>query len=221
MNRLRSGGLVIAVVLVFAAATCSALNRTSRPAFVGSAKDMEMPCTLRVAIRPMGQREPLTRGFYTVVEVELAQYVADVLAQEFGDFTEDDISRQFSSEALKAGAVAILMYGWYYARQPARQDYDLDNSRNAQVYMPGKASQKHVDAVKAVWGTIMVRPRSGAIFPPQHGMGHYNGAGRNTDWMSQRGAAYLADHGYTWEDILRYYYPDSQLIQHPNPCAGL
>lgn len=186
-----------------------------------SAHDLEMPCTLRVAIRQMGEREPLRTGLYTVQEVELAHYVADVLAHEFGDFTENGVAHEVSQEALKAGAVAIMMYGWYYTRHSTKRGYDLDNSANAQVYMPGKAGRKHLDAVKAVWGTILVRPDTEGIFAPQHGQGHYNGGGKNTDWMSQRGAAYLADKGYTWEEILRYYYPKSKLARHPNPCEGL
>lgn len=221
MNRRRSGGLVIAVMLVFAVATCSALSRTSRPAFVRTANDMEMPCTLRVAIYPMGSEEPLTSGPYTVTEVELAHYVADVLAHEFGDFTVGGVTYEFSAEALKAGAVAVLMYGWYYSRHPTKPDYDLDNSTKAQVYIRGKARQKHLDAVKAVWGTVMVRADTEEIVPPQHGQGRYNGGGKNSDWMSQRGSIYLADQGYTWTEILRYYYPKSKLLQHPNPCAGL
>lgn len=183
--------------------------------------DMEMPCTLRVAMRTMGSREPDPNGSYTVKEVDLASYVADVLAQEFGDFNEDGTDHIFSDEALKAGAMAVLMYAWYHAWHPSKASYDLDNSTNAQVYIPGKAQQKHKDAVKAIWGKFMVRQNEAKVFVPSHGRGWYGGRSNGTDWMNQRGSLYLADNGYTWEQILQYYYVDIKILQHPNPCAGL
>lgn len=39
--------------------------------------------------------------------------------------------------------------------------------------------------------------------------------------MSQLGALYLADNGYTWEKILRYYYLNIDIKEHPYPCAWL
>lgn len=120
--------------------------------------DMEMPCTLRVAMRKMGSSEPDPNGeIIEVKEIELAEYVADVLAQEFGDFPEDGAEHIFTDEPLKAGAVAILMYAWYHAWHPTKANYDVDNSTRAQVYIPGKAQEKHRRAVRAVWGTMMVR----------------------------------------------------------------
>lgn len=50
------------------------------------------------------------------------------------------------------------MYAWAHAWSPANPDYDLDNSLNFQVYIPDKRyAQKHLDAIRAVWGTYMVR----------------------------------------------------------------
>ncbi|HEY3366009.1 MAG TPA: stalk domain-containing protein [Symbiobacteriaceae bacterium] len=183
--------------------------------------DLEMPCTLRVAMREMGSDEPDPNGKYVVKEVDLANYVADVLGQEFGDFKEDEVIHRFGSEALKAGAMAILMYAWYHAWNPAKPNYDLDNSNSFQVYIPGKAEQKHRDAVKAIWGQFMVLKGDGDVFAPQHGRGWYGGRSQGTDWMNQRGSAYLADKGYSWDEILQYYYNGIAILQHPNPCAGL
>ena len=180
-----------------------------------------MPCTIRVAMRQMGPREPDPVGkILEIKEVDLAEYVADVLAQEFGDFEEDRVTHIFTEEALKAGAIAVLMYAWSYSWHPSKPNYDLDNSLNAQVYMPGKAQQKHRDAVKAVWGTIMVRTDGEKVFAPQHGKGWYGKRSQGTDWMNQRGSAYLADNEYTWDQILRYYYRDIEFLQHPHAYSG-
>lgn len=184
-----------------------------------------MPCTIRVAVRPVtkGRRDPLATGAYEVTEVELSEYVLRVLAHEFGDFSEDNGTKHlFTTEPLKAGAIAVLTYAWAHAWDPAKPDYDLDNSTNFQVYIPDKSyEQKHLEAVRAVWGTYLVRKDSGAVFAPQHGSGWYNGRSQGTDWMNQQGALFLADeHNYTWEQILRYYYRNIDFRTHSRPCAG-
>lgn len=184
-----------------------------------------MPCTIRVAIRqmPPGAHEPPRTGPYEVREVELAEYVVRVLAHEFGDFTdENSMARTYTAEPLRAGAMAITMYAWTHAWHPARPDYDLDNSKSYQVYIPDKPyDQRHVDAVRAVWGTFMVRQGSGELFAPQYGSGWYNERSQGTDWLNQRGSRYLTDkNGYTWEEILRYYYRDIAFRQHARPCVG-
>lgn len=184
-----------------------------------------MPCTIRVAIRPVpkGRRDPLDDGPYEVKEVELSEYVVRVLAHEFGDFSENDGTKHlFTAEPLKAGAIAVLTYAWAHAWNPAKRDYDLDNSTNFQVYIPDKPyEQKHADAVRAVWGTYLVRKDSGAVFAPQHGSGWYNERSKGADWMNQQGALFLADkHNYNWEQILRYYYRNIDVRNHARPCAG-
>lgn len=118
--------------------------------------NLVMPCTIRVAIRPVpkGAEEPPQNGPYEVREVELSEYLVRVLAHEFGNFTEDNgVSHSYTAEPLKAGSMAALMYAWAHAWYPDKSDYDLDNSKRFQVYIPDKPyEQKHVDAVRAIWG---------------------------------------------------------------------
>lgn len=72
--------------------------------------DIEMPCQIRVAMRKMGSNEPNPNGaIYEVKTIRVADYVADVLAHEFGDFTEDRVPHRFTDEALKAGAVCMVL----------------------------------------------------------------------------------------------------------------
>jgi hypothetical protein len=187
--------------------------------------NLVMPCTIRVAIRPVpsGEYEPRQDGPYVVKEVELSEYVVRVVAHEFGDFTDDNgVSHSFTAEPLKAGAMAAMMYAWAYAWHPAQSDYDLDNSKRFQVYIPDKPyAQKHVDAVRDIWGTFMVRQEGLAVFAPQYGSGWYSDRSQGTDWLNQRGSLYLSDtRGYSWEQILGYYYRGVQLQQHAHPCAG-
>lgn len=184
--------------------------------------NMEMPCVLRIQSNPMGSREPERDGPLNPRPVDLADYVADVLAHEFGDMTDlTGALREFDQETLKAGAVAILMYAWYYAWHPANGAYDLENSRDHQVYIPGKAGAKHRAAVKAVWGTIMIREGSHSVFPPQYGQGRYREAGGGSDTMYQLNALYLSkEKGYRWDQLLRYFYPNITIRRHASPCAG-
>lgn len=187
--------------------------------------NLVMPCTIRVAVRlvPKGDHEPPQNGAYEVREVELSEYVVRVLAHEFGDFTDDNgVSHSYTAESLKAGAMAALMYAWFYAWHPDKPDYDLDNSKRFQVYIPDKPyEQTHIEAVRGIWGTVIVRQGSREVFAPQYGSGWYNERSQATDWMNQRGSLYLADKKrYTWEQILRYYYRNIEFRQHPRPCAG-
>jgi|GEM_PF-6433270 len=202
-------------------------QRPSLPVLAPSAEpNLVMPCTIRVAMRPVppGTDEPPREGSYEVKEVELSEYVVRVLAHEFGDFTDEGgTERYFLNEALKAGALAIQMYAWYYAWHPAAADYDLDNSVNYQVYIPNKPLyHKHIMDVNAIWGKYMVRSNSGEVFAPEHGRGWYNARSEGTDWMSQRGSLYLdKERGYAWDQILRYYYRNIDIRQYPHPCGGL
>jgi len=187
--------------------------------------DLEMPCTIRVQMNPMGKGEPLLDGPLNVMEVDMAEYVADVLAHEMGDFEENGKPHYFTEEPLKAGAMAILMYAWYHAWHPRNAAYDLDNSQNSQVYLLGLSKRKdsrYRDAVRAVWSQFMVRSDTEVVFAPEYRAGAYKEMGSGGEKLYQRSALYLSDkYGYSWERILRYYYPKAMIKQHPVPCPGL
>ncbi len=187
--------------------------------------DLEMPCTLRVQMNPMGKEEPLLDGPPNVVEVDLAEYVADILAHEMGDFREGGKAHYFTEEPLKAGAMATLMYAWYHAWHPKTASYDVDNSQRSQVYMPGLSKRKDAryrDAVWAIWGQFMVKAETEVVFLPEYRSGIYADTGKGSGKLYQRSALFLADErNYTWTQILEYYYPGITIKQHPFPCPGL
>ncbi len=131
--------------------------------------------------------------------IDFYYYVKNVLPNEW-------IVGSWSFEAVKAGAMAVKMYGWYYTKYPkwSRYNADVMDNTNDQVFRVGSEHWRGTAAVNAVGG-IGIRKRWG-IFVTHYYAGSYSPAGRHSGWMSQWGSKYLADHGYNWKQILDYYY---------------
>jgi len=139
----------------------------------------------------------------TVERVNFETYVENVLPNEW-------IS-SWPAESLKAGAMAVKSFGWYWALTSTRKTssgacFDVYDNTSSQVYRPGSATSATNAAVTATWGTRMTR--SGAILQAHYcstttacGSGWVTG-----DWMSQYGSADLADDGDSYSTILHYYY---------------
>jgi hypothetical protein len=196
--------------------------------------DFEMPCRIRVQMNPMNaqETEPLLGTGYPLkpTAVPIAEYVADVLAHEMGDAPDPDTgeSRVFTFETLKAGAMAILMYGWFHAWNPAHDKYDLNNSRRYQVYIPGKRhnNPKYGEAVRAVWGLFMVKKKSvdqpERVFASEQRTGRYNASLVGPEKLSHFGALYLEQVQHkSWRELLHYYYRNVDTREHLAPCPGL
>ncbi len=142
-----------------------------------------------------------------VDRVSFKQYVKNVLPNEW-------IST-WPRASLRAGAMAVKSYGWYWALHSTRDTpwgacYDVRDDVGDQVYAPGSARTPTSNAVDATWGTRMTR--SGAIL-----QAHYCStstrcpAWQTGNWMSQYGSRDLAVNGHSWQYILRRYYSSISL----------
>ncbi|WP_371782822.1 SpoIID/LytB domain-containing protein [Streptosporangium subroseum] len=137
-----------------------------------------------------------------VDRVEFKTYIKDVLPNEWPSY--------WSTESLKAGAIAVKNFGWYWAlrsasKTPSGQCYDVSDHTASQVYKPGSATAATNAAVDATWGTRMTR--NGEIFKAQYcstttACGHWV----TGDWMSQTGSRDKAQTGWDYSRILKYYY---------------
>jgi hypothetical protein len=140
-----------------------------------------------------------------VVEVvPFKQYVKHVLPHEW-------IS-SWSPEALKAGAMAVKTYAWYWVQRGGKQvalGADLKDNTEDQVYDPSLSYASTDAAVEATFNYAMTR--NGSLFQAQYCAGNYKAdpAG-DCPWagpyMTQWGSAFHADQGRGWGWILGYYY---------------
>jgi peptidoglycan hydrolase-like amidase len=154
--------------------------------------DTKLPTTILV------YRKSLNR----VDRVPFKTYVKNVLPNEWPSY--------WPRESLRAGAIAVKNYGWYWALHSASktssgQCFDVYDHTFSQVYKPGSATAATNAAVDATWGTRLTR--NGKIFQAQYcstttECGHWV----NGDWMSQTGSRDKARAGWSSSRILKYYY---------------
>ncbi|GAA2738288.1 SpoIID/LytB domain-containing protein [Actinocorallia aurantiaca] len=137
-----------------------------------------------------------------VDRVDFKTYVKNVLPNEWVP--------SWPAESLKAGAMAVKNFGWYWALTSTRKTswgacYDVKDNTDSQVYKPGTATTATSAAVDATWNTRMTR--DGKILEA-----HYCstttacGAWVSGDWMSQYGSRDKADQGQSHTTILKAYY---------------
>jgi hypothetical protein len=209
MLRRTAVSLLAALVVVVAAAP-STPAQAIVPAAVGTAattctgwrSQITPPPTIRV-LRTYGPAAG------TVQIVSLRPYVENVMAWEWPS--------TYPSETLKAGAVAIKQYAWYYAihyrGKTARNGacYDVVDSTADQLYRPEtrSAATAHRSAVAAGWRYAM--HKSGALFLSGYAPGADVGCGTDSTGyrLYQHSARRCGLAGLAMEGILReYYYPN-------------
>jgi len=135
--------------------------------------------------------------------VDFITYVKNVLPNEW--------SPSWPLEALKAGALAAKMVGWYrvYNCKYCNQGFDVSDQDCDQVYRANSAVSSTNSAVSQVAGLGFDRASSGTVFYPSYSAGSYNGSGYHGGQMYQNGTHYLADQGYSYESMVHYYYDNS------------
>jgi hypothetical protein len=143
--------------------------------------------------------------------VDFKDYVKNVLPNEW--------IASWSTDALKAGAMAVKTYAWYRVLNPKNSQYkkkgfDVRDDTCDQVYKPNSAVPKTSQAVDETWDWVMTR--NGKIFEAQYVSGTPGSPepcvvkGRKKKCypgrMSQWGTQYWAEQGKDWQWILHYYY---------------
>jgi YVTN family beta-propeller protein len=172
----------------------------------------ELPRTIRVLRTATGEIE----------EVGFEDYVRNVLPNEWAACWDWDI------EALRAGAMAVKTYGWYWTlhhKYPG-QGYDVRDDASDQVYDPSWREKfilatpegRYYSAVADSWSWTM--KRNGEVFESQYIDGwpgkpepisysYWKKYGIIKEYpgrMSQWGTQYWAERGKNWQWILHYYY---------------
>ena len=149
-----------------------------------------MPSKIRVKIRRTG----------AISTVDFYYYIKNVLPNEW-------VALADPMESLKAGAMAVKMYGWYrcYNHKYYGMGFDVYDTLVDQVYKAGSEHERSTEAINAVAG-VGIRNASGLLFEAQY---NAHAQRQKSGFISQTGANYLANKGYTWFQICSYYYSNS------------
>lgn len=197
--------------IIRAAVAIAALTTLLVAAAPAPAAGLSAPATIKVA-RRVGN-DPQGR-IYRVDTVDFRTYCVRVLSHEWAPATA------FSPEALKAGALAVKSYGWYWATRPTKLldvrawGADVDDTVNYQAYMDSDYGQKYWDAVDAVAGQVLTS--DGAVLQASYRSGTYD-ASASGWYMSQWGTQYWADKGKAYDWMCRFYYRNVDIA----PVAGV
>jgi FG-GAP-like repeat/Stage II sporulation protein len=201
LRRLAAGSSTFALVLLLVGPAAPGVAIAAPHTCTGWTSEYVAPPTIRV-YRTVGP----ARGAVQVVPFR--QYVTVVLSAEFGAAAP--------IEALRAGAVAVKDYGWYYtlvwrghSAPGGHGCYDVVDSTWDQLYWPERyhPSDRDVQAVLDTW-PVTVR-KNGAFLPTGYRPGVRGTAcGKDADgWRLYQASAYrCALDGMLYPAILRTYY---------------
>jgi len=178
--------------------------------------DPPLPETILVRVygEPHDYCDPNRTG-YELQEIDFKYYVKHVLPNEWIHFWPD--------ESLRAGAMAVKMYGWFWVDYPGT--WDVRDDVCDQVYEPAVEYESTNDAVDFTWNWRMTR--SGGLILP-----HYTSDSDLCDSMGwsdcigQWDTYYhaIGNWGYaklTWDEMLELYYAPIQITAvEPPPLAG-
>lgn len=211
-------GVVIALAPVAAGAAIGPRLPGAGPAGPGAPESCtgwtnqwQPPATIRV------QR---TRGLATgtVQTVPFRQYVAVVMASEWPS--------GYPRETLRAGAIAVKEYGWYFAMNyrgrlaPDGNCYDVTDSSSDQNYNPEKHTPhaNHRSAIDATWPVSLRKINANGqsrLFVTGYRPGELVDCGVDSDGrrLFQRSSRDCGNSGMTAEQVLRiYYHPRLEFI---------
>jgi len=215
---LAAGLAVFLAPAATAGAAAGQVKSSPTAASVGPLAVPTPPATIKVARRfPANDPNGVIVGVDTV---DFRTYCVRVLSHEWAPPTA------FSDAALRAGALAVKDYAWYWATHAtklpdvAAWGANVDDTTNYQVYMDWDYGARYWDAVDRTWGTTMVR--DGQVFQASYYAGQYSPAATDGNHMMQWGSQYWAAQGMDERWILDFYYPGAQFVTSGTaaPAAG-
>jgi hypothetical protein len=136
--------------------------------------------------------------------VNFYDYIRDVLPNEW-------VASWYTSypTAVRAGALAVKMYGWYHVYHPkwnfSPYYADVQDNTNDQKYIVNSRHSSTTQAISDVGG-IGVDRADGNLFETQHIQGSENDGGYHGGKMWHFGTKYWAGKGKGYTFMVHYYY---------------
>lgn len=209
MRQLWSKSTLAIAACAVAVTTLSALPKASAAQTI---YNTSVPSAMRIAIReinPSGEPDPRGRIMY-VQALPFTDYCEDVLPNEWFP--------SWDPESLKAGAMAIKMFGWYHHLHPVTIDgftFDVDNTTNFQHFRELSGQPTTNAAFASIANQAYAMP-NGEIIELNYRAGTRddpNWQYRNAQKMAQWGSQYWATRGQTYTQILQFYYVNRSLLK--------
>jgi hypothetical protein len=114
------------------------------------------------------------------------------------------------TESLKAGAMCVKMFGWYYVYNPKFPQYNAaltDLPSNSQDFEVNSERTSTTNAINSIGGIGLETRSSLALFETGYRSGSYDDSWYHYGLVSQNGTKYLAEHGgYDYYGMMHFYY---------------
>ncbi len=205
MNKSKWNGVLFGIVIGIS--LCTRVQPTY--AQVHTIYNTKMPSVIRVAVRE--NNDPRGRILW-VQTLGFQEYCEDVLPNEW--------MPSWERESLRAGAMAIKMFGWFHSMHPVTidgQTFDVDNTVNFQEFKYKSGTFETNQAIRELW-PYAYTSSSGEIIELDYRAGiprNPNWEYRGADRMAQWGSQYWAARRRTYLSILQFYYTDLGLNRIP------
>ena len=141
----------------------------------------------------------------TIKTVDFNLYCKNVLPNEWYP--------TWPEESLKAGALCVKMVGWFRVEAPKYTGYDITDTTGDQKYIENSTTTATSSAYNEVINLSMhcTIAQGGYLFYAAYLSGTSGQIGEESSGtVLQHGTKKLDDDGYTYKNILRYYYDGSQ-----------
>lgn len=168
--------------------------------------DLKIPATIRVRMTRDYSCDPAAP--YVVKTIDFKTYVKHVLPFEWAP------AAKAYPEVLRAGAIAVKMYAWYWISLGGKwPDADVASNVCDQVYNPNVTYLSTNQAVDYTWNWVLLRDHQ--LFQT-----HHLQSCKPPICMGQQESLAKAQQGYSWDEILNLFYPGSELVALDPPPAG-
>jgi len=174
--------------------------------------DQPIPQNIRVRVAGYPYHCDTDRD-YEIKIVNFKQYVKNVLPNEW--------SYLWLSDSLRAGAMAAKLYAWYWIALDGKwNDADVWDSTCDQVYNPNFEYQSTNSAVEFTWNWVLSRDDKLIHTSYRRDLDLCLDAHLEGNCMGQLESQDMAEDGYSWDQILKFFYHDTDLSVAIPPFDG-
>ncbi len=173
--------------------------------------DQPIPKNIRIRVAGYPYHCDTDRD-YEIQIVDFKQYAKNVLPNEWALWSDD---------SLRAGAMAVKMYAWYWIALDGKwNDADVWDSTCDQVYNPNVEYASTNAAVEFTWNWVLSRENKLIHTSYRRDYELCIDAHLEGNCMGQIESEDMAQEGYTWDEILYFFYHDTELSVAIPPHEG-
>ena len=173
--------------------------------------DLPIPKNIRIRVAGYPYHCDTDRD-YEIQIVDFKQYAKNVLPNEWALWSDD---------SLRAGAMAVKMYAWYWIALDGKwSDADVWDSTCDQVYNPNIEYASTSAAVEYTWNWVLSREDKLIHTSYRRDYDLCIDAHLEGNCMGQIESEEMAQEGFTWDEILFFFYHDTELSVAIPPHEG-